>query len=113
MARRDIQTFDWNEYQCAKLARLWAQTNPVITVAEMAKQMGVTKDSLVRKVEREHLPSRRDPVTRPPPPKPISLTHPDRQRSALNVALPPFHSISWGCLTASHAWEDDDALTAA
>ncbi|MBV8914194.1 MAG: GcrA cell cycle regulator, partial [Acetobacteraceae bacterium] len=71
--------FDWNDDNVRRLEMLWAEG---LSTAEIGRRMGVSKNAIVGKVHRLHLPARPSPIRARVDRKP------DRPRRAPRLTLP-------------------------
>ncbi|MBV8914261.1 MAG: GcrA cell cycle regulator [Acetobacteraceae bacterium] len=81
--------FDWNDDKLLRLRRLWAEG---LSTAEIGRGMGVSKNAVVGKVHRLHLPARASPI------RTCVDRKPDRPRRAPRLTLrglqPPIPSTT-------------------
>ena len=78
-ARRGEERLEWNDAQIAQLRALWAQG---LTTPQIARQMGTSKNAIVGKARRLHLPSRPSPIKRD---EPALAEHLGRVRAAIQA----------------------------
>ena len=69
----------WTPDTIAELERLWNQSDPYLSTAEIAEKLGTTKNAAVGKAHRLGLPGRPDPIIRRPKPDPNAYTGPTCQ----------------------------------
>ena len=102
VARKDAPCFAtpdpgrWSDETLAALDRDWHAGLPT---AEIGQRLGFTKNAIVGKAHRRHLPGRLDPIVRnaaPKPPKPVRPAWPPtplNPQPAGFVTLPPLASV--------------------
>lgn len=49
----------WTPQRVSRLRRLWAQTKPTLSMAQIAKKMGLSRNAIAGKVDRLQLSSRK------------------------------------------------------